>query len=276
MSSPIPDDSNKMMGNNPVMSHPTISSVSKTPNSCRFFAPPPEIRDIIYGDLFSSGNTAILRVSRKVHGDAQDSLYKQGICRIRLVEEVRSNRTKLLGPLESVPDGVPSFNITLSMRSTSNWPSTRLQKYHEQLAGYFGKSMMGHGDCNITLVLPFPDASNAIDTLWTILPSLSAFKHVTVTIEYGHIYHPLDRRNKTKVEPVHNETLNLIAARLSTKLGDPERRMVTCPSVHASNSKAPEINPYPGAMYLDFCPGKNKGSQMERTNDRSSYRTSEI
>lgn len=71
-----------------------------------------ELRDIIYNDLVTSGEVAILRVSRQLHDEVKEILHNAGIFRIHL-------NGPIAGPSASAFDNrIQNFNILMYLPSS--------------------------------------------------------------------------------------------------------------------------------------------------------------
>ena len=236
-------------------SRAVLSSVGELPKSCGFLTLAGELRNIIYGYLITSGQIEILRVSRQLHDEANGLLYKQGICRLCFELDSPKHQPKSLRQIR-IPSNnkVQNFNLLIFPSPTSAPLVSR----------GFVHSVHASGDCHIILVcrkpcLYAPDTS--IAPLF-IIEFLSTFKLLTLRIHFSHTLHPMDRRNRTVMEPRHTQKLKAVAASLSSALGSPEWKPDTCPSAcyqtFPRHSAQPSINPFPNAQYLEFHPRKGR------------------
>ena len=235
----------------------TISTVGRPPNSCRFLAIARELRNIIYNDLITLGNIAILRASRQVHDEAKDLLYEHGICRVALEY---TTDPKLLNKFTRPPGNkVQNLNILIFL-NTLPVDHGPLFMIYKKLGLDDVLSVQRPSDCHITLAysrscwgcFPIPPSP-----VLNFIKSLSTFKLVTLRIHMVNYYHPMDRRNLRAV-PQHNNLLQIATEFLSVALGCPERKLDIGHSTRYQMSKYTKtmqaVNPFPNAQYLEFRP----------------------
>ena len=229
-----------------------IRGASAPPRSCGFLAIPRELRDIIYNDLIASGHVAILQVSQQVHDEAKDRLYEQGICRLRCSCGPSLNYINVLNLPQISPKNIQNFNLEIFIEYRGKWA--------RKVSPYTQPPIQGSGSCHVALFSQRDFTGYRLDPVYRLLESLSTFKLVTVRNHFIYVYHPLDRRNRTLVEPPHMLLLEWIATESSKTLGHPEWKSDTCTRVSCYTLPQPPINPYPNAPYLEFHPQKNKNS----------------
>lgn len=237
------------------------SLVSGLPKWCGFLGIARELRNMIYIDLITSGNVTILRVSRQVHNEAKELLYKDGICRLELYPQFSSIDSKILRNAVKLPPNTTAYNLNVTMYLQSPLPDSRFKSARvEEVGPGFKHFIQGSGDCHITLFLPGPFGITIPPELFDLIRSLNTFKLITVTIHVPHIYHPMDRRIKRLVEPCYPETLNRIATSCSDAFGDPEWKTNTTtiyPKYRNPYVKDRlDITLFPSTPYLEFHPHK--------------------
>ena len=228
-----------------------LSAASEPPKSCGFLSIARELRDMIYSELIASGNIAILRVSKQVHDEAKDRLYKQGICRLRFCYNDSSDRVDALNPPDSPLDDVQNFNLKIYM-------GRHLDLHFLDRAGRTNPDLQpciqGSGSCHVTLVFNSVYEFSTPDPVFRFIKSLGTFKLVTVRTRFIYIYHPLDRRNRDIVEPRYKTMLEEMSTILRKSLGDPESKSETCHGLRYNMRLKSPLSPFPTARYLEFHP----------------------
>ena len=246
----------------------TLSTVSKMPKLRGFLAVPRELRDIVYTHLITVGDLAILRVCQQVHDEAEDVLYTLGIFRLHLLcvlyYGTQSGHTMVEHPpktLPNKPNKAQNFDIKIDVRNSAN-ANYNYTDRDERLDPRYQNLIKGVGTCHITLVYGSSPGIFAATPVLELIETFSTFKLLTLKIHLVHGFHPRDRRNDLSVEPDHTLNLQLIAASLSTALGVPEWKTEPYPSLRSQlypHAKAdPQVNPFPGAKYLEFHPQKER------------------
>ena len=237
-----------------------LSGASEPPKSCGFLAIARELRDMIYTELIASGNVAILQVSKQVHDEAKDRLYKQGICRLHCYCNDSPDYIAVLDPPHSRLNDVRNFNLQIH---TESYDNLRFPDRVGTIDPDLQPCIQGSGSCHVTILSERIRVFDMPNLVIRLIESLSTFKLVTVRAHLAHIYHPLDRRNRNVVEPSHKDMLELMSTKLSTSLGVPEWRSETCNGVRYTMLPQPPINPFPNAPYLEFHPPKEGKLQAE-------------
>lgn len=236
---------------------PKCEAVLSGPNelhtSSGFLSLARELRDIIYGDLITSGNVGILRVSQQVHDEAKDLLYRLGICRVHFsCENSLNNRPSYLRvffPPKTSPNTVQNFNLKIGLDGCPY--------EDERLDPYLRAFVQGSGDCHVTLVAKCYSSFRVPLPAYCLIKSLTSFRLVTVRIYVIYHFHPMDRRNKRLVEPGHTQNLQSLATEVSAALGDPIWKIDTYPGNDYEMLAHERLNPFPNAQYLEFYPRKD-------------------
>ena len=227
-----------------------LGGVIEPPKWCGFLSIAPELRHMIYPDLIASGDTAILRVSKQVHDEAEYHLYKQGICRLRFV--CGSNSIKAINPPESRLSDVQNFNLTID---ADYYPYVRSSGRASFIGPDLQSRVRGSGSCHLTVVFASRKTFHMPYSMIELIRSLGNFKLVTVRAHLEEImYHPLDRRNTNKVKPRHESVLGQMFVHFRTFLGAPEWKSELCHEPRFDSLPSPPINPFPTARYLEFHP----------------------
>lgn len=238
-------------------------SLSSVGNSSILLAIARELRDIIYTDLITSGSVAILRVSKQVHHEAKELLYRKGRCELRLFFADPPGYLKVLCPFVIPPDNtIQNFNLIMSL-PTIPASVTGPTSGYEPLSPVFVRSMRGSGNCHIVLVSNGAALFDMPTAVFKFMKHLCTFRLVTLRIYCIQTYHPMDRRNENVLKPRHMQQLGLVARSVSAALGDPEWKPNTPPNFHllepmsAHAKEKPPMSPFPNAPYLEFRP-RNK------------------
>lgn len=236
------------------------SGPDELPTSCNFSSISREIRDIIYGDLITSKNLEVLRVSKQVHDEAKDVLYRLGIYRLNLSCAARLCRydyLKLFEPPETLPENVRNFNFNIAI--------DQYRFDDDRLGPSFRPSVRGSRDCHITLDFQGYGHFRVPVPVYKLIESLSTSRLVTLRIHFAYRLHPMDRRNKDDLEPLHAHYLQTTATEFSAVLGDPIWRTDTYPGNDYEMLAHERLNPFPNAQYLEFHPRKKKRLSAEPT-----------
>ena len=206
---------------------------------------------MIYSELIASGNIAILQVSKQVHDEAKDHLYKQGICRLHFCCNDSSDCVDALDPPGSPLDDVQNFNLKIDM-------SPQIGLRFPDRAGRINPDLQpciqGSGSCHVTLLFDSTYEFSIPNPVFRFIESLGTFKLVTVRTRFLYIYHPLDRRTRDIVQPRHKAMLEQMSTSLRMRLGDPESKSETCHELRYSLLSGPPLSPFPTARYLEFHP----------------------
>ena len=252
-SSVFPTATNRL---DPSANETTISTVGWPPDSSRFWTIAGELRNIIYKDLITSGDFAILRTSRTAHDEAKDLLYKYGICRLALKHKTNP---KLLVFRNPPAHKVQNLNILVFL-NTDPVNYRALFKKYEKLSREFIRYVQHPSDCHITLAyskLCWNWYREPPSSLLGFIRSLSKFKLVTLSIHIFSYYHPRDRRN-LEGGAKHDNLLQIFTDVLSMALGCPERKLDVGPTTRYQMSKYTKtlqnLNPFPNAQCLEFRP----------------------
>lgn len=237
-----------------------LGRASDPPKLCGFLSIARELRDMIYTDLLASGNTAILQVSKQVHDEAKDHLYRQGICRLRF--QCRREYFSILNPPKSPLSGVQNFNLTIDTQDL-NW------NYYDRAGRIIGwidprleTCAQGSGSCHVTFSFNHAKSIYMPDVALGLLRRLGTFKLVTLRVHTKFIYHPLDGRNRHVVAPHHRTLLEMMSTMLRFSLGDAEWKSETCPGLRYNRLPRTPVNPFPNAPYLEFHPRRARTSDL--------------
>ena len=220
---------------------------------------------MIYSELIPSGDTVVLRVSKQVHDEAKDVLYKQGICRLRFCHG--RDGFDVLNPPESPLSKVQNFNIIICMRCQEyDFRGSRISDQVRTIDPALQPRVQGSGSCHVTLVFGgVSDMSMSMpNRVLVLLEDLGTFKLVTLRVHFSYLYHPLDRRNSTKMEPAHKIMLEQMSSILRKNLGDPEWKSEPGHGLIWNMQSGPSVNPFPKAPYLEFRPPRDRMAQLER------------
>ncbi|CAD6568629.1 MAG: hypothetical protein ASARMPRED_001888 [Alectoria sarmentosa] len=243
----------------PSESQSAFRSIEELPKSCGFLALATELRDPIYSELFTSGQVEILRVSRQLHNEAKDVLYKQGICRLVLYFDHPLSQPEVLSAI-TIPSNrkVQNFNILMSLPDATDVKASRSDRYKKLNLG-FGRSVQGSGDCHITLLFRGSRVIHMPLAAIKLIELLSTFKLVTLRILISHDLHSMDEMDRMVAAPSHTQILTSVAASLPSTLGCPAWKSDT-----RSNSPYPyaktqsQKSPSPNAQYLEFHPREGR------------------
>ena len=238
-----------------------LSGASEPPKWCGFLSIARELRDIIYTELIASGNIAILQVSKQVHDEAKDLLYKQGICRLDCYYKESSDYVAVLDPPHSRLNDVRNFDLKIHTESYGN--NLRFPGRVGRIDPDLQPCIQGSGSCHVTIICDRPRVFDMPNPVIELIESLSTFKLVIVRTHVAYVYHPLDRRNRDIVAPRHKNMLELMSTEVSASLGDSEWKSETCNELRYTMLPQPPINPFPNAPYLEFHPPKEGKLQEE-------------
>ena len=237
-----------------------LGRASDPPKLCGFLSIARELRDMIYTELLASGNTAILQVSKQVHDEAKDHLYRQGICRLRF--ECSREYFSILNPPKSPLSRVQNFNLTIDIQDL-NWSN---DDSAGRIIGGIDPGLetcaQGSGSCHLTFSFHHAKRIYMPDIALGLLRRLGTFKLVTLRVHTNFIYHPLDRRNKHEVAPRHRTLLEMMSTILRFSLGDAEWKSETCPGLRYNRLPRTPVNPFPNAPYLEFHPPRAGTSDL--------------
>lgn len=242
----------------PSESEAALDTCGELPKLCGFLTLARELRDLIYSDLITSCDLAILRVSYQVHDEAKKLLYNQGICRLHLYFTIPFSGLKILSPRTPPPrDKIQNFNIVMSVPLCCDRRFGLLTTFVKSNTG-FARSVQGSGECHITLIFYCLDPRHELTELFDFIKHLNTFKLVSLRMHLSTIFHPMDRRNRSILEPVHTKMLQSAAESLLVALGYSEWKTDTCPSSRYQMSTYAKtqscMSPFPNAQYLEFHP----------------------
>ena len=235
-----------------------LSGASEPPKSTGFLTIAQELREMIYTELITSGDTAILRVSKQVHDEAKYILHKHGICRLRF--SCGSNYFHVFDPPKSPLPDVQNFNLKIHIGHSFSFLNhnritwTQVKRIDPGLQ----PRVQSSGTCHVTLVFGSSyDLRHGFDipnSVLTLMRCLGTFKLVTLRAHFTYFYHPSDRRNRTIHARPHKEMITQMSADLETSLGDSDWKSEPCTGPRLNVFLPRSINPFPAAPYLEFHP----------------------
>ena len=243
----------------------TLLPIEKGPKSAGFLSLARELRDIIYSDLITSGDVAILRVSQQLHDEAKEILHKQGIFRIdfNMPTSGKSHNTWRPSVL-AANNRIQNFNILMYLSSSMLRSSDRLfSSEYDKLTLEYIQSRPGSRDCHLTLILKKTDVLYSGTRILELVPTFSSFELFTLRIHTTSYHPPVSSDNAAAVELIHTTILKRLASSLQPALGHSEWRLDSCPSSRYQTStyaKAqPDVRPVRSARYLEFHPRERNG-----------------
>lgn len=240
----------------------------KEPKSAGFLSLARELRDIIYSDLITSGDVAILRVSQQLHDEAKDILYKQGIFRMYLNVSTSEKYHDTWRPsVLQVDNRIQNFNILIYLPSSMLRTHGQLYRSeYDKLTFDYIQSCQGSRAFHLTLIF---DATTTTDVLYhrsrilELLRTFSSTELFTLRVDTTSDYPPFSSHNLAAMESIHTWILQSFASSLQPTLGYPEWKLDSCPSSRYQTStyaKAhPDVRPFPNAQYLEFHPRERDG-----------------
>ncbi|CAF9926287.1 MAG: hypothetical protein ALECFALPRED_003407 [Alectoria fallacina] len=218
----------------PSESQSAFRSIEELPKPCGFLTLATELCDIIYSELFTSGQVEILRVSRQLQPEVLKPIT------------IPSNRK------------VQSFNILMSLPDAADIKASCSDRYTKLNPG-FGRSVQGSGDCHITLLFRGSRINHMPVAAIKFIELLSTFKVFMLRIPIRHDLHSMDEVDGMVAEPSQTQTLTSVAASLPSILGCPAWKSDTRSNSHYPYAKTQsQRNPSPNAQYLEFHPRERR------------------